>query len=116
MRGLLAAAGADPGSVIARHAAANARASGLAARCRIIRADLREATLVGHSIGAGDSEWARIVGNRTIALTVAFMGTIGVVLALAGPWLLPPPVVLNPNQPVAPNNGGVFGIPDSPRP
>ncbi len=46
-------------------------------------------TLVGHSIGAGDSEWARVVGNRTIVLTVAFMGTIGVVLALAGPWLLP---------------------------
>lgn len=46
-------------------------------------------TLVGQSIGAGDRDWAALVGNRIILLTVGFMGAIGVVLALAGPWLLP---------------------------
>jgi MATE family multidrug resistance protein len=46
-------------------------------------------TLVGQAIGAGDPDWARRLGNRVIALTVGFMGAIGVVLALAGPWILP---------------------------
>jgi MATE family multidrug resistance protein len=46
-------------------------------------------TLVGQSIGAGDRDWARTIGNRIIVLTVAFMGTIGLLLALSGPWLLP---------------------------
>ena len=57
-------------------------------------------TLVGQSIGAGDRDWARKVGNRVIVLTVAFMGAIGVVLALAGPWLLPTFVI--PSDPSAP--------------
>jgi MATE family multidrug resistance protein len=46
-------------------------------------------TLVGQSIGAGDRDWARRLGNTIIVLTMGFMGTIGVLLALAGPWLLP---------------------------
>jgi MATE family multidrug resistance protein len=46
-------------------------------------------TLVGQSIGAGDREWARRLGNAIIVLTMAFMGTLGVLVALAGPWLLP---------------------------
>ena len=46
-------------------------------------------TLVGQSIGAGDREWARRLGNAITLLTVGFMGTLGVLLALAGPWLLP---------------------------
>jgi MATE family multidrug resistance protein len=46
-------------------------------------------TLVGQAIGAGDRDWARKLGNRMIVLTVAFMGAIGVLLALAGPWILP---------------------------
>jgi len=46
-------------------------------------------TLVGQSIGAGDRDWARRVGDRTIVLAVAYMTCIGVVLAAAGPWLLP---------------------------
>ena len=46
-------------------------------------------TLVGQSIGAGDHAWARRLGNAIIVLTVAFMGTLGVLVALAGPWLLP---------------------------
>jgi MATE family multidrug resistance protein len=46
-------------------------------------------TLVGQSIGAGDRSWARRVGNAAIWLNVAYMGIVSVVLALAGPWLLP---------------------------
>jgi multidrug resistance protein, MATE family len=57
-------------------------------------------TLVGQSIGAGDRDWARRVGNRMIVLTMAFMGTTGIVLALAGPWLLP--TFVNPSDPSAP--------------
>jgi MATE family multidrug resistance protein len=46
-------------------------------------------TLVGQAIGAGDRDWARKVGNAVILLTVGLMGTIGVLLAMAGPWILP---------------------------
>jgi len=50
---------------------------------------LAATTLVGQAIGAGDRDWAFKLGNRVVQLTVGFMGTIGIVLALAGPWLLP---------------------------
>jgi multidrug resistance protein, MATE family len=46
-------------------------------------------TLVGQSIGAGAPGWAFRVGNRTILLAACYMGGIGVVVALTGPWLLP---------------------------
>ena len=46
-------------------------------------------TLVGQSIGAGDLDWARRVGNASIKVNVAFMGLVSLALALAGPWLLP---------------------------
>ena len=46
-------------------------------------------TLVGQAIGAGDRDWARRVGNAVIGLTTGFMGTIGLVIGLASPWLLP---------------------------
>jgi MATE family multidrug resistance protein len=46
-------------------------------------------TLVGKSIGAGDRKWAMRVGTRVIALTTLYMGGIGVLLALAGTWILP---------------------------
>jgi len=46
-------------------------------------------TLVGEAIGAGDRAWARRVGSRVIALGVLYMGGVGVLLALAGPWLMP---------------------------
>jgi MATE family multidrug resistance protein len=46
-------------------------------------------TLVGQSIGAGDKDWACRLGNTIILSTVVFMGTLGVLLAAAGPWLLP---------------------------
>jgi MATE family multidrug resistance protein len=46
-------------------------------------------TLVGQAIGAGDAAWARKLGNATICLTIAYMGALGVALALSGPWLLP---------------------------
>src|SRR6185437_14731103 len=46
-------------------------------------------TLVGQSIGAGDRPWAMRVGTRVILMGAMYMGAIGVVLALAGPWLFP---------------------------
>jgi multidrug resistance protein, MATE family len=46
-------------------------------------------TLVGQSIGAGDRAWAMRVGTRVIWMAAAYMGAIGLVLALAGPWVLP---------------------------
>ena len=46
-------------------------------------------TLVGQSVGARDLDWARRVGNAIIGLAMAFMGVIGVLIALASPWLLP---------------------------
>lgn len=46
-------------------------------------------TLVGQSVGAGDAAWGRRVGNRVIALAAGYMGAVGVLLALAGPVILP---------------------------
>ncbi|MFX8813063.1 MATE family efflux transporter, partial [Acinetobacter baumannii] len=46
-------------------------------------------TLVGQSIGAGDRAWGKRVGSRVILLAALYMGGIGVLLACAGPVLLP---------------------------
>jgi multidrug resistance protein, MATE family len=46
-------------------------------------------TLVGQAIGAHRRDWAFKVGNGIILIAVVYMGTIGVVLAAAGPWVLP---------------------------
>jgi MATE family multidrug resistance protein len=46
-------------------------------------------TLVGQSIGAGDRNWAMRVGTRVIFMAALYMGGIGALLALAGPWVLP---------------------------
>jgi MATE family multidrug resistance protein len=46
-------------------------------------------TLVGQAIGAGQRDWARHVGNAIILLVMLLMGLIGIVLAIAGPWLMP---------------------------
>jgi len=46
-------------------------------------------TLVGQSIGAGARGWAQRVGDRVILLTACYMGGIGVLIALGGPWVLP---------------------------
>lgn len=46
-------------------------------------------TLVGQSIGAGDRDWARKVGNAAIRVNVVYMALVSLLLALAGPWLLP---------------------------
>jgi len=43
-------------------------------------------TLVGQSLGAGDKDWAYRVGNAGIVLAIAYMGVLGLVLALGGPW------------------------------
>jgi MATE family multidrug resistance protein len=57
-------------------------------------------TLVGQAIGAGDRAWARHLGNVIIAANVAFMGFLGVLLALSGPWIFP--AFVNPADPEAP--------------
>ena len=46
-------------------------------------------TLVGQAIGAGDRDWARRLGNAVIAVTMGYMGAVGVLLAVLGPWLMP---------------------------
>jgi MATE family multidrug resistance protein len=46
-------------------------------------------TLVGQAIGAHQPDWASEVGNGIILLCVVFMGTIGLLLAAVGPWILP---------------------------
>ncbi len=46
-------------------------------------------TLVGQSIGAGDRDWAMRLGTRVIWLVACYMGAIGLLLAAAGPWILP---------------------------
>src|SRR5271170_1206488 len=46
-------------------------------------------TLVGQAIGAHRRDWAFKVGNGIILMAVLYMGAIGVLLAAAGPWVLP---------------------------
>jgi MATE family multidrug resistance protein len=46
-------------------------------------------TLVGQAIGAGDRSWAMRVGTYSILTAAVLRGGIGVLLALAGPWVLP---------------------------
>jgi multidrug resistance protein, MATE family len=45
--------------------------------------------LLGHAVGAGDRSGAKRVGDQTTTITVVFMGSIGLLIALSGPWLLP---------------------------
>jgi MATE family multidrug resistance protein len=44
-------------------------------------------TLVGQSVGAGNPQWARRLGNRVILMAILHMGGVGLLLGLAGPWL-----------------------------
>jgi multidrug resistance protein, MATE family len=46
-------------------------------------------TLVGQAIGAHRRDWASTVGNGIIFISVLYMGVIGVLLAAAGPWVMP---------------------------
>jgi MATE family multidrug resistance protein len=46
-------------------------------------------TLVGQAIGAHRRDWAFNVGNGIILMCVVYMGAVGVLLAAAGPWVLP---------------------------
>ena len=45
-------------------------------------------TLVGQSIGAGDRDWAYRVGNAATAIAIGYMGVLGLVLAVGGPWFM----------------------------
>jgi MATE family multidrug resistance protein len=56
-------------------------------------------TFVGQAVGAHDLEWARRLGNAIIGLVAGFMGVVGILLALASPWLLP--LFVNANDPHA---------------
>ncbi len=46
-------------------------------------------TLVGQAIGAQRRDWAFKVGNGIVLMSVLYMGAIGVLLAAAGPWVMP---------------------------
>jgi multidrug resistance protein, MATE family len=46
-------------------------------------------TLVGQAIGANDKAWAYRIGNAVILLATGYMAVVGILLGLAGPWLLP---------------------------
>jgi MATE family multidrug resistance protein len=46
-------------------------------------------TLVGQAIGAGTPAWAGRLGNGIILLATVYMAVSGLLLAMAGPWLLP---------------------------
>jgi multidrug resistance protein, MATE family len=46
-------------------------------------------TLVGQSIGMGNRDWARKLGNTIILMCMTYMGLIGLALGLLSPWLLP---------------------------
>jgi len=46
-------------------------------------------TLVGQAIGAKTLNWAGKVGNGIVVIAVAYMGVSGLVIAAAGPWIMP---------------------------
>jgi multidrug resistance protein, MATE family len=46
-------------------------------------------TLVGQAIGAKSPDWAAVAGNGIISLAVLYMGLIGLLMAVIGPWLMP---------------------------
>jgi multidrug resistance protein, MATE family len=46
-------------------------------------------TLVGQAIGAKTLDWATKVGNGIIVIAVVYMGLSGLVIAAAGPWIMP---------------------------
>lgn len=46
-------------------------------------------TLVGQAIGAGHPDWAERLGTLTIRITAGYMGSVGLLTALLGPWLMP---------------------------
>ena len=46
-------------------------------------------TLVGQAIGAGDRDWALRIGNAIVWLACGYMASIGLLLGLSGPWLVP---------------------------
>jgi MATE family multidrug resistance protein len=64
-------------------------------------------TLVGHSIGMGDRAWARRIGNSIIVICMTYMGTVGLLLGLTAPWLIPAFIADNDPQALAVTQLGV---------
>ncbi|MBL8269970.1 MATE family efflux transporter [Steroidobacter sp.] len=58
-------------------------------------------TLVGQSIGMGDRDWARRIGNSIIVMCMTYMGAVGLLLGLIAPWLIPTFVADNDPQALA---------------
>jgi MATE family multidrug resistance protein len=58
-------------------------------------------TLVGQSIGMGDRAWARRIGNSIIVMCMTYMGSIGLLLGLTAPWLIPSFIADNDPQALA---------------
>ncbi|GFE78166.1 MATE family efflux transporter [Steroidobacter agaridevorans] len=58
-------------------------------------------TLVGQSIGMGDRGWAKRIGNSIVVMCMTYMGTIGLLLGLTAPWLIPTFVADNDPQALA---------------
>lgn len=58
-------------------------------------------TLVGQSIGMGDRDWARRIGNSIIVMCMTYMGSVGLLLGLSAPWLIPTFVADNDPQALA---------------
>lgn len=58
-------------------------------------------TLVGHSIGMGDRGWARRIGNSIVVMCMTYMGSVGLLLGLTAPWLIPTFVADNDPQALA---------------
>jgi MATE family multidrug resistance protein len=54
-------------------------------------------TLVGQAVGAKTLNWAARVGDGIIAIAVGYMGLSGLLLAAAGPWVMP--LFTNPTDP-----------------
>jgi MATE family multidrug resistance protein len=58
-------------------------------------------TLVGQSIGMGDRAWARRIGNSIVVMCMTYMGSVGLLLGLFAPWLIPTFVADNDPQALA---------------
>jgi multidrug resistance protein, MATE family len=73
------------------HGAATQVAMQLVAVSYLIGAGIAEtsALLVSRAVGEGNLRRARRIGNHVILLLMALMGSLGLLMALLGPWIVP---------------------------